>query len=154
MTETLSQIVDEFVKKVKGIIEKSRGSDWEWDINRMEEALRGALKSLGKDTMKFMIQKKVEDAEGQVQKCKCDRKIPRHKKEMICIYTTCGAIQVDSVYHYCDKCKRGDNPIKRLTGIRGKWRSRLLEKALRGFWVGGVFFQGAGKIPRALWILY
>lgn len=133
MSGIISQIVGSFVKNLENFVEQSKDCEEEWSIDAMEEYLRPALNELGNHLMKAMIQQKAQEAEEHVETCKCGKTIPRHRREQTVIYTTYGTIAVEGIYHYCQDCRQGDNPIKRLTGIRGKWRSRMLERALVDF---------------------
>jgi len=133
MSESLSHIANEFVKKVKEFIKEQEKSEEKWDINRVEEFLRPVITELGREIINELVKRKAEEAEKQVVKCKCEKMPSKQRQEKITFYTTYGEITVETGYYYCNGCGHGDNPFRRLTGVRGKWRSRILERALVDF---------------------
>jgi len=146
MTESFSQILGEFVKKMEDFITLSRGSDKEWSINMMEEVLRSCLKETGSCVMNLLIQQKAKEAEEYVKTCNCGKKLPPHRKETIKVCTIYGEVKIESTYHYCEECGMGDNPAKRMMGIRDAWKSSLLQRVLVDFGSDESFHGASRKI--------
>lgn len=145
-SKSISHIVKEFVKKVTEFInDSSKEGEKKWDVDNIEEFLRSTIGELGKKIMKEMIQQKVRESEHEVKGCQCSDKLPGHRREQINIFTTFGMIELESTYHYCKNCHKGDNPIKRLSGIKGRWKSKLLQKAMVDFGSEESFRKGAER---------